>query len=255
MQPDINTDDILMQLRPIQQAISMLHIQGRKNLLEFNLLKRERELLQPQVGWRETYLMGYFGGNQSVAQKVKTIEVQLSSLRSNLAEVDEQLKVENDNLHRKIKEYLKKHSEFYQKLLEEVDFHTELFDTSETFYNMLITAKQNVSEALRLTSWENLINHPSAKERISKLKAETAEYEEAVQLYESVLKVDLLRGRGLKNLIKFSTQSVAMKSFSELSSEAGAIMEYADAMISENSKMRKSIIDVIKRTVKKESHK
>lgn len=247
MNLDISTEDIRTKFKTRQQTISSLHNQGKAKKAEFSALKKEQETLIGQMGWREKYLMGLFGGDNSVVQKMKSIKDTINKTKNILIDIDKKIKFENDNLLKEIKDYLINHSDSYQRLSKENDCHVDLYNASAKFYNFLVKAKKTITDALLLTSWNGLLEHPKAKEGLNTFRTLTAEYQKQVDLYEKTLKVNLLNGDKLEDYIKFSSQSVAMDSFNRIATQVKNNISYTDTKINEVKSLKEGMIEQIKR--------
>jgi hypothetical protein len=250
MDLDVSKKDIQEQFKARHQTIAALHNQGRAKKNEYSVLKNEKEILSSQMGWREKYLMGFLGGDSSLVHKMKTIKANLDTAKNNLIDIDKNINIENDTLAKEIREYLFKNSDSYQKLSRELDCHVDLYNASAEFSNFLARAKKTVTDALLLTSWDSLLAHPKAREGLNTFQTLTVEYQHKVNSYESMLKVDLLKGTKLEDSIKFSSQSIAMESFNKILAHVKTNISYTDTRISDSKKLKESIIDQVKQLIK-----
>jgi hypothetical protein len=246
---DINTEHIRKELSSLRKAIIELHSQGKINLNEFNQLKKDSEKLKSQMGLREQYLNGYFGGDRDLVERMKTITFKLQQLREVLKEIDKNLKIQKDNLNVKIEEHLIKYSKFYQKLWFENNSHVNLYNSTVAFYDFLTNSKKKINDALLFMSWENSLNHPNANEAINSFQIKANEYQVEVNTYESNLKINLIGGIKLTNNVEFSTQSLAFESFNNLISLIKEILELIESKIKETNKLRNSLIDKARESI------
>jgi hypothetical protein len=249
MEVDLTPEDIRAQFKTQQHTILSLHVQGRRNKGEYVSLKNEYERLLSKMGWREKYCLGYFGGSRLVVRQLKIVKSSLGKKRDHLISIDKKLKIETDNLSKAIKDYAAKNSEEYKKLITENDDCVSLYNASALFYNFLLSAKKIVNDALLLTSWEALLEHPSAREGLDKFRDQTTAYQGLAKSYELSLEVDLLKGANLTDFIRFSSESVAMDGFDQIMTRVSDTMDYCESAIAKNKENKDTIVEEIKKLV------
>jgi hypothetical protein len=234
MEIDISIESILSNVKAIQQSIIFLHDKGQKSKKLYDTLKKQNKLIHSQMTWGEKHLMGLFGGDKDKVKRYKSNQGEIEKIHKILIDVDKQLKIKNERLHHEIIDYLKTNSPSYKKLVFYNSIFSELYDISASFYNLLLKAKEGITDALIFTSWDSLLNHPRAQGELNKFIEQISEYQKRVDHYEKSLNIPLLKGENLNDYIKFPTQNIAMDSLNRLSSRIMEIIDIANVGTKDN---------------------
>jgi hypothetical protein len=247
MEIDIDSSELLPLLSPIAQSI--LALQDQLTAIEMNSKSLEEEIngLKTQLSWQDKHLMGFLGGDRSRVKKINLILSELDKNKIALDDLSEKLKTEKINLDKIIGDHLSQHSPKYQGLLKRRKTDSDLYNASKEFYNFLSEAKGKVDSALSFASWETLLNHPKAKEGLNGFIEQTKRYQRLVTMYETDSAVDLLDGVNLVDLIKFTSEKVALESFYTIASKVKKVFDFTDARLIENRKNRDLMIGLLKR--------
>jgi hypothetical protein len=206
-------------------------------------LAQELEIVQSHAGWREKFLGGYLGGNQSAAQRLKEVKGSIHVTKSRLSAIDEKLKQENERLNKSLVDFLAKASSTFQKLQAETQLYHTLYSTSITYNGLLQDAHNKVSDALMLTSWESLLHHPQAQAGISAFRGTTIKYQRDVETANTALEIDLHQGKKLEDYIQFTSEAVALENFGKIQSQVRKNIAHAELKFKET---RQSNLEFIK---------
>lgn len=207
------------------------------------------ESISSGLTWTEKYLGGNFGGDKEKVKTIPSLKEKISYLRLQLKKVESDLKLENNKLKDNIVDYLSKNSIKFKSLIADTQINRELLTETNSFIDLLKKAKKGISDALLLTSWENLLNHPKAREGLSKFKRVLGNLENNIKKYETSTGTNFLDNQGLMNYLQFSTEKIAMNSFSSLNSLIGGISYKLSTLVTEKEKEKDSLVESVQRSI------
>lgn len=198
---------------------------------------QEKELIaaSKKMGWKEK-VGGIFGGDKALIKRVGTLNVQLQKVRKEINSVDKQIKKCSTQITEELKIYLNANDPVYAKLVTDRKLHFNLYKSSKHYYDLVKKAHQGVADALFFASWNKLINHPEAKEKLDDFQKETRKYQAVVDAFDEKITDKPFSRVDFPGLIKFSSQEVAMASFQKLASQSDRYLKYTDKYLTRSKK-------------------
>lgn len=191
-------------------------------------LEKEFASLSGKLGWKEKYLSGYLGGNKELVQEATSSQVEIQKIEEHLASVDQKLKEKPERLRKEISSFLQSNDPEYAELIASRKSHFKLYEASKAYYGLVKKSHQGVIDALLFLSWEKLINHPEAGEKLAEFKKATSDFQVVVDNFIATTKHQLGDRSNLVELIKLSSQHVAMSSFENLIKQVKYYTRYTD---------------------------
>lgn len=231
------------QQERIQTIISTLNKKYDKIEIDKNTLaekgknlKNELNSHSKNLGWKEKLFGGSLGGNKELAELVKHTENEMQKVESSLKKLSKELKEKPDIIKKEFTNALKEIDSDFKKLTDDRTLHYDLYKASKKYEDLLKKAHQGVIDALLFLSWEKLINHPEASEKLNGFKSETLRYQKVVDKLRNNSSTQPKPAVSLVDLIKFDSQEIAMSSFKKLLSQTSKYKKYTDSFLSQSKK-------------------
>lgn len=217
--------------------------------VKINKLKSDRQLLidkkkahqqdllaaSKKMGWKEK-AGGIFGGDKTLIKKVESLNEQIQKSQKEIRRIDKQINDYSIQITDHLKSHLKSTDSVYAKLIADRKIHYNLYKSSKHYYDFVKRAHQGVTDALFFASWNKLINHPEAKEKLDDFQKETRKYQAVVDAFDEEITDKPFNRVDFPGLIKFSSQEVAMASFQKLASQSDRYLKYADKYLTRSKK-------------------
>ncbi|MCR9252583.1 MAG: hypothetical protein NXI20_19340 [bacterium] len=171
---------------------------------------------ESQYGWKDSYLSGLFGGNRSLVKSVDNMRDELESLQKEEKKLTPQFKKLKKSVREELSKLVSPVDSDFEVAVTEKDRWLNLERKSKAYKNLVLKAEQGIKDALLFLSWEKLVNHPEANSKLKEFKAETAKYQNVISGMEQ--EIITIKGKVIvfQDLIKFSSEHVAMESFRKL---------------------------------------
>jgi hypothetical protein len=215
------------------QAVHALDRERADSTNTLESLTQELETSQSNAGWRERFLGGHLGGNQSTAQRLKEVETNIKNIKTKLNVLEENLKKENESLNKSILDFLQKNSSGFQKLQLAAQHFHNLYSVSVSYNGLLQDAHNKVTDALGLMAWEDLLNHPQAREGLTMFRGSTTRYQRDVETVNTALGIDIQDGKRLEDYIQFTSEKVAIENFNKILSQVRKNIVFAESKYKE----------------------
>ncbi|WP_422359335.1 hypothetical protein [Reichenbachiella sp.] len=231
------------QKRKLKEVVNGQHTYFDQLESQINELKNQAKFLKGRIdensknlGWKEKLFGGSLGGNKELAELVKSTENELQKVESTLEKLGKELKEKPDIIKKELTNALKEIDSYFKKLTDDRTLHYDLYKASKKYEELLKKAHQGVIDALLFLSWEKLINHPEASEKLNGFKNETLKYQKIVDKLRDNSSTQPIPAANLIDLIKFDSQEVAMSSFKKLLSQTSKYKKYTDSFLIQSKK-------------------
>ncbi|WP_420580689.1 hypothetical protein [Reichenbachiella sp.] len=209
----------------------ILELNNQADYLKNNLAEFTKKL-----GWKEKLFGGSLGGNKELAELVKSTENDMQEVESNLKKLSKELKEKPDIIKKEFTNVLKEIDTDFRKLIYDRTLHYDLYKASNKYEELLKKAHQGVIDALLFLSWEKLINHPEASEKLNGFKSETLRYQKVVDKLRDNSSTQPKPAVNLVDLIKFDSQEIAISNFKKLLSQTSKYKKYTDSFLTQSKK-------------------
>lgn len=230
-------DKIQKIIAEINDQYDQLENQKESQTTELRTLKNELNANSEKLSWKEKLFGGSLGGNKELAEKVKRSELKKEKIEKSIITLNEKLDGRTDRIRKEFTNALKSIDQDFAKLTSDRSLHFELYQASKKYEELLKKAQQGVIDALLFLSWEKLINHPEASEKLSDFKKETRRLQKTIDTLRENSSSQPDTAPILSDLIKFNSQEVAMSSFKKLLKQTTFYKKYADKYLT-NSKTK-----------------
>lgn len=218
------------ELREIRcRQFATLHAQGHALRSQYDRQQEESDQLQQQLGWREQFLNGYFGGNKDRARRFAQLQESQARVRLALMKIDEDLELLRTAIEKDIKKELSASSAAYQQLQKKLAASALLRTVCRRYLKDMVAARKQLRDARTFYSWDSLLNHPQAGEALGRFGTATNELE-GVLASAQVAGLRIPEAwLTMSTLIRYDSESKAMESFQILVNRCEAIIRLGDS--------------------------
>lgn len=230
-----NAPDIQSLLGQINEKITKLDKEKQQLIEKKKAQQQDLLSASKKMGWREK-IGGVLGGDKALIQKVESINGQVRKTKKEIKSIDQQISKLTTQSTDKLKAYLTVNDPHYTELVSKRKIHFDLYKSSKHYNELVKKAHQGVTDALLFASWEQLINHPEAKEKLDGFQKETGKYQVVVDLFDKEVADKPFARVDFPDLIKFSNEQVAMASFQKIAKYSGNYRKYADKYLTQSKK-------------------
>lgn len=221
----------------LNERFDQLEIQRDDLTEEIQTLINELDTFSKNLGWKEKLFGGKLGGNKELANQVKTKEKRKMKAEDSLLSLNKKLKGKSERLKKEFSSALKEIDDNFNKLTTDRSLHFDLYQSSKNYKELLKKAHQGIIDALLFLSWDKLINHPEASEKLAGFKKETRALQSVVDKLRDIAESQPKNKPSLIELIQFQSKEVAMASFDKLLKNTTYYYKYSDKYLIENKKM------------------
>ncbi|MCV9387754.1 hypothetical protein [Reichenbachiella ulvae] len=213
----------------------------KESILQERALKEELERIESQIprlneaidegeskySWKDSFFSGYLGGNRALVISVNKMCDELDALEKRARDLKPQLKKLEKTVEKELISVASPLNPNLNSLLTEKERWLKLERKSKSYKNLVLKAEQGIKDALMFLSWEKLVNHPDAKSKLDEFKNETLGFQKIIS--DLSTEITALKGEVIvfEDLIQFSTQQVAMKSFRMLATKSNEYYKMA----------------------------
>ena len=213
------TQEVIEQINLTTGSISKRSTQLRLEYQDINstidTYEQQWTEIVDNLGWWTKLFAGALGGNRLKVQKANELVDKIDELKIQLSRTQSEIEHTTKSFNSVIISQLRSQFDEFEVLCDDKAEHDRLYVASSNYLKLVQRSHKGVQDALIFMSWEKLIKHPEANEKLLEFRNETRKYQEKLDLYKS--KVTSTLGQiKLEELIQFSTESVAMSSFNKI---------------------------------------
>lgn len=230
-------DNIQAQFEAINKEYADFELRISSLSKQIQNLENTLKTSSTKLGWKEKFLGGNLGGNKVLINEVNAAREKKLKLENSIADIKMKRIEKPKRIKKEFSAILKEIDPDFTKLASERSLHFDLYQASKSYAELVKKAHQGVIDALLFLSWEKLINHPEASEKLSGFKKETLKYQKIVDRLKENTPNSLEGKPSLLDLIKFSSQDVAMSSFNKLLKQASFYKNYTDRHLTKSKKL------------------
>jgi hypothetical protein len=213
---------------------------------KISALKKEVEDHEEKFGWKESFLGGFFGGDRELVKSVEARNAELIKLEKQLKELATRLTETSRFVKAELAKQVGLVDKGFQSIVAEKDHWLNFEKKSKAYHSLVKKSHQGIVDALLFASWEKLINHPQAKAKLSEFRGKTAEYQKVISEYSEPLKSMTGDIVIFDELIKFSSEQVAMSSFGVLAKKSKEYEKLAYDKVEDLLKLMNARLEEVK---------
>jgi len=105
------------------------------------------ESVRSQMGWRERYVAGWFGGNTSLVQRGQNLEQDIADYDSGIKQARTAAETAEENIFKAIRSYLLDNDPVYQQLHEVLQRVAEVRDITSAYRSGIYDAESEIRDA------------------------------------------------------------------------------------------------------------
>ena len=232
------------QINQAQQLITDLNskfieLEEQNQQLKIDIQEIDEKIisLTKSFGWKEKMFGGNFGGNKKLVQDARILENEKNALEIKIKDSAQQSENKSEKIEKEFSNFLKEIDPEFNQMNVDRSIYFHVYKASKKYKDLLQKAKQGIIDALLFLSWDKLINHPEANEKLNSFKKETQFFQNSIDQLDETIKKEKVGTESLTSLIKFESQDIAMKSFDKLLKVTNTLHKYTDRYLTDNKKL------------------
>lgn len=164
-----------------------------------NETQTQYDSVRSQMGWREKYFAGWFGGDKSVVQIGRTLEGTIDNYNTKVSQTGKAIQNSEDQIDKTIKSYLVQNDPTYQQLDAALRKIVEVRDTTSTYMRRINNALSEIDDAQGIEtldlftdnkgiSAQSWMENKKAQQAIDAVKEYTNNFQGGISKYNGFLK-------------------------------------------------------------------
>lgn len=158
---------------------------------------------------------GLLGGNKELVVKANDAADVINETERRLNEIEKLLASKKKAVNQVLLNALSSQSQEFKKKSEQYEVLDNFVTANSKFIDFVQVAHSGVKDALLWLSWEKLVNHRDAKEKLQEFRAKLSRHQFLIDKVYEVLNEEQFNIQ-LESLIKFSNQHEGMQSFNDI---------------------------------------